>query len=394
MCPQNGGRCRGGWAGAAADPYLGRALASHLHAAGLSSELRDVLTDPAWIQARLSSGQLADLINDYRLGQDLLTRQILRVLRRSAATLAADPAQLRGQLAGRLMGHPDPAVDAWAHGLTNHPGPGTWLAPRTPGALTPTTDDPVRQILTRHAGWVVSVAVTPDGATAISGSDNTLRVWDLATGEPRATVTDRTGGVWSWAVTGDGATAISLSASTLRVWDVATGRPRATLTGHTNGISSMAVTPDGATAISGGAEGTLRVWDVATGRSRAILTGHSKWVRSVAVTADGATAISGSSDKTVRVWDVATGRSRATLTGHTGGVNSVAVTRDGATAISGGDDGTVRVWDVATGQQLARWDGDSAVAGCTALQGEPLRIGVGQWYGPPYLLELRHQEAT
>jgi hypothetical protein len=178
-------RSPSGWASAAADPYLGHALAAHLHAAGLSGELRAVLADPAWIQARLTCGQAADLINDYRLCEDPLTRDILRALRRSAATLAADPTQVRGQLADRLRGHPDPGIDAWARGLTSHPGTGTWLAPLTP-CLTPTTD-PLQQILLGHTGWVSAVAVTADGATAVSGGrDQTVRVWDLATGQQRA----------------------------------------------------------------------------------------------------------------------------------------------------------------------------------------------------------------
>jgi hypothetical protein len=70
-------------------------------------------------------------------------------------------------------------------------------------------------------------------------------------------------------------------------------------------------------------------------------------------------------------------------------VNSVAVTPDGTTAVSGGGDGTVRVWNLVIRAQIGRWDGDSPVAGCTALPGPPLRIGVGPRQGPPYLLELR-----
>ena len=42
-------------------------------------------------------------------------------------------------------------------------------------------------ILKGHSGAVYGVAVTPDGARAVSAShDNTLRVWDLATGEALA----------------------------------------------------------------------------------------------------------------------------------------------------------------------------------------------------------------
>jgi len=66
------------------------------------------------------------------------------------------------------------------------------------------------------------------------------------------------------AVTADGTTALSGGGDgTVRVWDLATGQLRATLTGHIS-VSSVAVTPDGTTAVSGGSyDGTVRVWDLA-----------------------------------------------------------------------------------------------------------------------------------
>jgi len=78
-------------------------------------------------------------------------------------------------------------MPAWARGLASHPGARTWLAPLTP-ALAPATD-PLQQILTGHTGGVRSVAVTADGTTALSGGGGTVRVWDLATGELRVTLT-------------------------------------------------------------------------------------------------------------------------------------------------------------------------------------------------------------
>jgi hypothetical protein len=69
--------------------------------------------------------------------------------------------------------------------------------------------------------------------------------------------------VESVAVTADGATAVS-GGYTVRVWDLATGHQRAELTGHDGGVLSVAVTADGATVVSSGEDGTVRVWDLAT----------------------------------------------------------------------------------------------------------------------------------
>ena len=77
--------------------------------------------------------------------------------------------------------------------------------------------------------------MTPDGRTAVSGSDDdTVRVWDLATGQAR-TLEGHGGEVNAVAVTADGRTAVSGSDdSTVRVWDLATGQAR-TLEGHASG---------------------------------------------------------------------------------------------------------------------------------------------------------------
>ena len=129
-----------GWAGAAADPYLAGHLAGHLHEANLGGELHAVLTDISWIQARLARGSAQELIRDYSLAGDPLTRQIRRTLRLSASSLARDPSLIRTQLAARLRDHDDPGIAAWAASLApmvnggGQDGPGRWLTPVQPAS--------------------------------------------------------------------------------------------------------------------------------------------------------------------------------------------------------------------------------------------------------------------
>jgi WD40 repeat protein len=49
---------------------------------------------------------------------------------------------------------------------------------------------------------------------------------------------------------------------TLKLWDVATGNEIRTLAGHTNTVLSVAFSPDGKAALSGSADNTLKLWDV------------------------------------------------------------------------------------------------------------------------------------
>ncbi len=119
---------------------------------------------------------------------------------------------------------------------------------------------------------------------------------------------------------------------TVRLWDVATGALKHTLTGHTGGVNSVAFSPDGKTIASG--DGTVRLWDVATGALKHTLTGHTRGVNSFSFSPDGKTIATGGGDKTVRLWDVATGALKHTLTGHTRGVSSVAFSPNGRTIAS------------------------------------------------------------
>ncbi len=227
------------------------------------------------------------------------------------------------------------------------------------------TGDPVGGPFTGHDGPVNAVAAAElDGRpVVISGSsDRTIRVWDMVTGTPVGDpFTGHGGYVLAVAVAELGGRPVVISGSsgeTVRVWDLATGTPVGQpFAGHYDQVNTVAAAElDGRpVVISGSSDETVRVWDLATGTPvRHPFAGHDGPVYAVAVAElDGRpVVISGSSDRTVCVWDLATGVPVSDgFAGHDGPVNAVAAAElDGRpVVISGSSDRTVRVWDLVTG---------------------------------------------
>lgn len=205
--------------------------------------------------------------------------------------------------------------------------------------------------LTGHKGWVRSVAVSPDGTWAASGSDDkTVNIWDMETGECRATLEGHTDRITVVAITPDGKRILSCSADeSVRIWDPLSGRELAKLDGHMHQIRSVVALQDNVRALSGGFDNTLKLWDLDS-RSciKTIECGTNKGdnIFSIAVNRAGTHALSGHRDGEVRHWNLETSESIATLKGHSDIAYSVQITPDGRFAVSGSDDTTVKVWDL------------------------------------------------
>ncbi|CAK82618.1 unnamed protein product (macronuclear) [Paramecium tetraurelia] len=159
-----------------------------------------------------------------------------------------------------------------------------------------------------HSSCVNSVNFSPDGTTLASGSyDNSIRLWDVKTGQQKAKLDGHSSSVNSVNFSPDGTTLASGSADySIRLWDVKTGQQKAKLDGHSYGILSVNFSPDGTTLASCSYDMSIRQWDVKTGQYKAKLDGHSKEVYSVNFSPDGNRLASDSWDESIRLWNVIT----------------------------------------------------------------------------------------
>ena len=254
--------------------------------------------------------RLHDLQLDYvraRFEDPVALRLIHDALRLSSNVIARTPEEFASQMVGRLLPHEGTRAVA---DFTEDVAKGTprpWLRPLWPCLHPPGTS--LIRTLAGHSASVYGVAVTADGRRAVSASgDNTLKVWDLESGQELRTLAGHSDPVYGVAVTADGRRAVSASGdNTLKVWDLESGQELRTLAGHSAFVSGVAVTADGRRAVSASGDNTLKVWDLESGQELRTLAGHSDYVSGVAVTADGRRAVSASRDNTLKVWDLESG---------------------------------------------------------------------------------------
>ena len=99
---------------------------------------------------------------------------------------------------------------------------------------------------------------------------------------------------------------------TIRIWDAASGVELGILKGHLGRINSVAFSSDGTRLASGSGDNTVKTWEVASGKELATFRGHSRGVTSVVFSPDGCRLASVSEDfgksVEVKLWDAASGK--------------------------------------------------------------------------------------
>ncbi len=170
--------------------------------------------------------------------------------------------------------------------------------------------------LSAPAGFCTSAAVSPKGGLLLVGaSDGSVRLFNLRTRQVVRRLRGHTNKVGALGFSADGKRAFTVSGwklvgnrferdqdDSIRVWDVATGKPRQHIKGKDGPFNGGALSPDGRLVATAGADGVVRLWDLDAGREVQALRGHTNGVAAVAFFPDGRRLLSAGQDGTVRLW--------------------------------------------------------------------------------------------
>ncbi len=205
--------------------------------------------------------------------------------------------------------------------------------------------------LSGHTGWVMDIAISPDGKRLASASmDGTVKIWSL---EPGQEVVSMAGSGIRAAYSPDGKwLAQETAAGAVQLWNAQSGEKGLTLSGNGEAILGFAFSPDGKRIVTGGVDKTAKVWNVATGELLLTLTGHENIIRDVAYSRDGSRIATAGFDQTARIWDAASGKELLKLEGHQGLVTGVAFNADGSRLATASTDQTPKIWDAKNGSLL------------------------------------------
>ncbi len=368
------------WSEVASDGYIHQHLVHHFKTAGRWSEVRDLLFDCAWLEAKLRATDITQLLADFaEFVDERFLPQVGDALRLSAHHLSRDPSLLRNQLHGRLLR--TPALRELQR-AGSRPNQSAWLR-----CLSPSLSAPGRALLSsvRQTDTLIKeIAISADGTSAVSAAlDGSLRYWDIGSGTTRDFQIDG-GQVTTVAISADGSRFVAgFLDGALEVRD-RSGQVRE-LGRHGDRVTTVAVSASATRAVSASLDGRLKFWDLASGCVRDV-RGFSAEVTAMALSADGARGLGASQDGMLKLWDFDTEISHD-LTGRGRGVAAVAISPDGTRAVSAWIDQGLTIWNLRSreGHELP---GFRATVTSVALSHDSTRALVGSIDGALQALDL------
>ena len=200
-----------------------------------------------------------------------------------------------------------------------------------------------------HSTRVLSVAISPDGKTLASSSQNgTIKLWSLAAGKavPSMALSGGLGAVQSIGFSPNGEILVSSDRhGNIKFWQVENGELKSSFCGHLSPIQLIVISNDGQIIASAGDNKNIKIWRYSN--QELIYTFNSQChVNSIALTPDSKILASACQDGTIKLWSLKTGRLIQTLKWPAGAVYAVAFNPDGKSLAAGGHGSKIHLWSL------------------------------------------------
>ncbi len=211
--------------------------------------------------------------------------------------------------------------------------------------------------LNGHGDWVRSLIFNTDGSKLVStSSDQTIKIWDIATENCIQTLMGHVNRVYAAAISLDDRRLATCSADcTIKIWDFTTGECLKTITGHGDSVWSVGFCDDPNMIISSSRDRTVKLWNWETGECLQTIEGKYRRVsfaRNFASMSMDRHRIIFTGDDVIRIFDIQTGNYVHALEGHTAKILCLALSQDKRYLASSSYDQTIRIWDLETGKCL------------------------------------------
>ena len=206
-----------------------------------------------------------------------------------------------------------------------------------------------------------AAAFSPDGHYVLVGdTDAPARLWDLENNEVLYSwqnKADEVGTTTAVGFSSDGKVAATSEQDTIVLWEVATGEPMIRITFPVK-IKALALSPQGDYLLLALYDRTAVYFDVIENRVVQILEHDgapvnspiNQLINAVAISPSGKYGLTGGDDQTARLWDLETGEQLRSWK-HSNAVNIVAFYPKGGFVLTGAGNGQTHFWNMVSGEE-------------------------------------------